>query len=88
MLLDWPRDRDILTMKSSKATVEKEELEDLLKKDDKKVTRAIKVRMINLEWLYRDRRNFVSFCTMLEGLPSPVYASEFVECLLDQYWDD
>jgi len=60
----------------------------LLAKDEHKVTRAIKVRTINLEWLYRDRRNFVSFCTMLEGLPSQVYASEFVECLLDQYWSE
>ena len=41
---------------------------------------------MSLEWLYRDRLNFISFCTMLEYLPNPVYSSELVECLLDQYW--
>ena len=41
---------------------------------------------MSLEWLYRDRLNFISFCTMLENLPNPVYSSELVECLLDQYW--
>ena len=44
--------------------------------------------MINVEWLYRDRHNFVSFATLLEELPSSVYASEFIEVLLDQFWSE
>ena len=66
----------------------KEELEELLKDDEHRALRAINVRVHNLGWLYSDRKNFASFCTILQGLPSQVYASEFVECLLDQYWDD
>lgn len=75
-------------MRSSKATVKQEEFDRLLDEEDQKVTQTVKVRQINLEWFYRDRSNFVSFCTMLEGLPSAVYGSEFIECLLDQLWTE
>jgi hypothetical protein len=84
--LDWPRNRTILTTRTNKATIRKQELDDLMAKDEDKVTQNVTVKMINLEWLYRDRHNFVSFCTLLEDLPSSVYASEFVESLLDQFW--
>ena len=57
-------------MKSNKCTIKAEELEAKLKNDDYKAARAINVRVLNLEWLYRDRKNFVAFCTMLQGLPS------------------
>lgn len=73
-------------MRSSKATIDKDELNELLKDHEDKAMKAIKVRMINLEWLYRDNRNFVSFCTTLDDLPGPVYSSEFISCILDQYW--
>ena len=81
--LDWPRDLELLTMRSSKATIDKDELNELLKDHEDKAMKAIKVRMINLEWLYRDNRNFVSFCTTLDDLPGPVYSSEFISCILD-----
>ena len=81
--LDWPRDRAILTTRSNKATIKKEDLDELLADDEDKVTQTIKVKMINVDWLYRDKHNFVSFATLLEELPSTVYASEFIEVLLD-----
>ena len=52
------------------------------------MTQNINVSMINIEWLYHDRHNFVSFCTLLDDLPTTVYDSEFVECLLDQFWSE
>lgn len=86
--LDWPRDRAILTTRSNKATIKKEDLDELLADDEDKVTQTIKVKMINVDWLYRDKHNFVSFATLLEELPSTVYASEFIEVLLDQFWSE
>ena len=75
-------------MRSQSSTIKRQELEQALDDGEEQITRQVKVRTVNLEWLYQNRLNFVSFCTMLEDLPSSVYASEFVECLLDQYWDD
>ena len=73
-------------MRSSSSTINRSELEKCLDDGSNKIMRRVKVRTMSLEWLYRNRLNFISFCTMLENLPNPVYSSELVECLLDQYW--
>ena len=43
---------------------------------------------MDLSWFYADRKNFVAFVPYLQGVPSSVYNSEFVSCLLDQNWQD
>lgn len=82
--VEWPRGMDFFTLRSSSSTINKSELQEGLDEDGgDQITRQVKVRTMNLEWLYRDRLNFINFCTMLEDLPSPVYSSEFIACLLD-----
>ena len=41
---------------------------------------------MDLQWFYEDRRNFVSFATMLEDRPNGVYTCQFVENLLEGNW--
>ena len=40
-----------------------------------------------MEWFYNGKTNFVNFATMLDGLTSGVYGSQFVEALLDVNWE-
>ena len=87
-LLDWPRDLNLLTVRSEKSIITQKQLEDQLASAEDKVTRVITVRMLNLEWFYRDRKNFAAFSDMLQELPDEVYATEFIECLLDIFWAD
>ena len=86
-LLDWPRDKALLTKCSRKCTITKEELQAELEDEKDKSTRAITVRVLNLEWFYRDKKNFSAFTTLFDGLPNQVYSSEFLTCLLDQFWE-
>ena len=65
-LLDWPRDRDLLTMRSERCKVTKEELDAQLASEPDKVTRVVTVRVLNLGWFYRDKKNFAAFSKMLQ----------------------
>ena len=49
--------------------------------------RPIKVSLLDLDWYFRDRRNFVAFSKLLQYLPKSVYSSELVVCVLDRFWD-
>ena len=74
---------NLLTLRSKKCTITKEEIDAKLEGTENRVTRAVKVRTANMKWFYQDRKNFVAFTQMLQGLPNKVYASLFVESLLD-----
>lgn len=50
------------------------------------VKRPITVRLIDLGWFFRDKKNFIAFSLNLIDLPKAVYASNFVRCILDQFW--
>jgi len=47
---------------------------------------AVNVRLLDMSWFFRDRKNFVAFSIMLQKLPSNVYSSLLLDCLLDQFW--
>ena len=49
-------------------------------------TRPVKVRMVNMEWFYRDKNSFFEFARQLTELPDEAYSSEFISCVLDQFW--
>mmetsp|Transcript_9307 Transcript_9307/g.12664 ORF Transcript_9307/g.12664 Transcript_9307/m.12664 type:complete len:101 (-) Transcript_9307:1248-1550(-) len=74
-------------MKSRKCTVSTEELEvEVNKRSGRKRTRPVKVRMINMEWFYREKNSFSEFSRLLKKLPDEAYSSELVNCVLDQFW--
>ena len=63
--LKWPRNLNLLTIRSDKCIITKEEIDAKLEGKDNRVTRAINVRMINMQWFYRDKKTFVAFTKML-----------------------
>jgi len=74
---------DLLSIRSSKCIVTKEEIEEKLWDEEDKVTRAVQVDTLDLTWFYFDRQTFISFSKILQKQPNKVYASIFVEGLLD-----
>ncbi len=86
--LDWPKERSMLTLRKSDCVIDKESLVKELENDDNRVTRAVKVTMLSLGWFFSERKNFISFSKLLPGLPNRVFQSQFIESLLDRFWDD
>lgn len=48
--------------------------------------RAVTVRMFDMRWFFNNDKNFMTFTKLLKGVPSKVYSSLFIKCLLDQFW--
>lgn len=84
--LEWPRDLNLLTLLSDQCIITTEEINAKLKGKENRVTRAVNVQTINLQWLFKNRKNFTAFTKMLQGLPNKVYGTLFIESLLDQFW--
>ena len=57
-------------MRSKKCTITKQELDKKLEGTENRVTRAVNVKTTNLKWFYRDKKNFVAFTQVLQGLPN------------------
>ena len=49
--------------------------------------RPVEVLMLDLKWLFRNRKTFVALSTILEDLPNNFYASEFTQNLTKQFWN-
>ncbi len=52
------------------------------------VNSQVAVRMIEMPWLFVDKRNFVSLTPFLLNMPNKLYNSLFLETLLNRYWDE
>ena len=64
-LLDWPRELDLLTLRSNKCTISKEELDNELVEHENRVTRAVNVTTLNMSFFFQGRKNFIAFTQML-----------------------
>ena len=42
--------------------------------------------MIEMNWFFADRRNFVAFSQYLKNRPNKVYSSWLIQILMTQYW--
>jgi hypothetical protein len=60
-----PRDMDVLTLRSHKCTITKDELEYELADEEDRVTRSIQVDTLDMTWFYANFANFESFTKML-----------------------
>ena len=60
-LLDWPRDLGLLTIRSKKCTITKEEFDVELEEHENRVTRAVNVTILNMNFFFRGRKNFIAF---------------------------
>ena len=52
------------------------------------VNLQVVVRMIELPWLFVDRRNFVSLTAFLLNMPNKLYNSLLLDTLLNRYWEE
>ena len=51
------------------------------------VVTPVKVKVFNLEWLFRDGKNFVTFVKILKNTDiSSIFGTDFVKYLLAQFW--
>ena len=76
----------------------KKELEEQLRREAErgklcksKTQRAVKpapvnVGILDLRWFYRDRKTFVSFSNELKDASSSFFASDFMMCIMNQFW--
>ena len=98
MFEKWPMDLKLLTFMSAQSATTKDELKSQIKlarnelrglcrRHCSEAMRPIKVSLLDLDWYFRDRRNFVAFSKLLQYLPKSVYSSELVVCVLDRFWD-
>ena len=98
-LMVWPSKLILLTFMNESTVLRDEEIQKEINKATKKlrglchrdeitVKRPVTMRYVDMEWFFADRKNFVAFESMLLGLPNSVYTSEFMNCLLDQFWKE
>ena len=90
--LDWPNNLSEYSYLKDSPVVSIEEIKDLLYKeageDADFSEKAVHVEYIDMRWFYKDRKNFISFVTLLQEMPGSFFTSKFTKALLDQYWDE
>ena len=42
--------------------------------------------MVNMDWFFREQKNFMDFARIMKNKPDDLYVSEFVTYTLDQFW--
>ena len=50
------------------------------------VVTPVQVKVFNLEWLFKDGRNFVTFVQVLQKADSSLYSTDFVHYILEEFW--
>jgi len=89
-MLSWPRDLSSYVHTQATTEIKVGDYDEFFLDEgfeDRQLSR-VDVRMLDLTWFFSDRKNFVSFTTMLQGLSSKAYSSELVECVLDKFWEE
>ena len=66
--LEWPKNLESFTYTSTECMITKDEINNYLqgqinrgKLDKLRIRRTVEVRVIDLEWFFADKRNFVAF---------------------------
>ena len=63
-------------------------IKDEFKDSSATQAKPVSVRMLDMSWFYRGDDNFVAFSKLLENLPNSFYSTEFMQCLLEENWDE
>jgi len=48
----------------------------------------VTVQVLDLGWFFENKQNFAAFTALLQNLPSSLYASLFIESILNQFWSE
>ena len=69
-LLEWPPELDLFTIRSNKCIITKDDIEKKLKetKYEKRVTRAVNVTKMDMNFFFHDKKRFEAFAHTLTGL--------------------
>ena len=49
--------------------------------------KPMSVDIADMQWFYRNKKNFVAFSKLLQEKPNSLYCSEFIICLLEENWE-
>ena len=86
----WPTRLSQVTFRSTTSVLQKEELKNELKKvrevDDVLLKRNLKVKVLDIAWMFKDKQNFLQLAKILEGCPNSVYESLFIKKIFDEFW--
>ena len=80
-----------MTVRSSNCIPTKEFLEKHIENEgagEDFVIRPVRVTVMSLQWMLEEKENFVGVACMLTDQPNSVYATQFVDKVLDQFWDE
>lgn len=80
-----------MTVRSKSCIPTKEFLEKQIEKEggsDDFVLRPVRVSVMSLHWMLEEKENFVGVACMLTDQPNSVYATQFVDKVLDQFWEE
>lgn len=42
--------------------------------------------MLDIAWMFKDRKNFLQLAKIFEGKPNSVYESLFIKKIFDEFW--
>lgn len=53
------------------------------------VTSQVDLRVLDLDWMFRDKMNFVNFVQeVTESSNEAIYNTELINILLEEFWDE
>ena len=88
-MLKWPSKVKMFTFMRNSPFIKKEEIEEHMQQEKLigTVEKPVNVGILDMRWFYNERKNFVAFSRQLYGeTPLRYYSSQFMQCLLDQFW--
>ena len=85
-VVNWPRERSLLTYRDNTCIPDKSKIEDLLKKEPDLGHLAVKVCVLDIDSMLSKKKNFAGLASQFQGLPNSFYASEYCQNLLEEFW--
>jgi len=76
-ILSWPKNCSISVHMSPSVSIQRETLEKEIKSlhSGELMVRPVELGIQDMRWFHHDRKNFIAFSRLLQGLPSSVYSS-------------
>ena len=87
-MVNWPRDKSLLTYRDNTCIPDKNKIEELLKKEEDLGHLAVKVTVLDIDSMISKKQNFAGLACRFQGLPNAFYASEYCHNLLEEFWGE
>ena len=87
---DWHSELTQVTYCSTSSVLRTEELDEAIKKaktnEDNTHKKTLKVKVLNIDWMVKDKKNFLQLAKILQGCPDNLYESLFIKKIFDEFW--